>query len=83
MKRTLLALGLLLGVGLVLTGCSSQELGATSKGSLALPSTATSTVSVGKTGKGKLCLYNGATFTVISFASGSTTPSYATSTTCQ
>ena len=32
---------------------------------------------------GNFCVYNGSNFTTISFASGSTTPAYATSTTCQ
>ncbi len=46
----------------------------------------TSTVAVGSSAigvnAGKLCLWNGSEYTVLNFASGTTTPSYATSTAC-
>lgn len=48
--------------------------------------TATTTSAIGTsasgTNKGKVCLWNGTQYTIITFASGSTTPAYATSTTC-
>jgi hypothetical protein len=47
----------------------------------------TTTVAVGSTElgtkPGKVCFYNGTQYTMVSFPAGSTTPSYATSTTCQ
>jgi hypothetical protein len=47
----------------------------------------TTTIAVGSTelgtSKGKVCVYNGTQYTVLSFAAGSTTPGYATSTSCQ
>lgn len=51
--------------------------------SMALNSvSATTSLAIGGDKAGRLCINNGATFTIITFASGSTTPAYATSTTC-
>ena len=83
----LLSVLVILG-GIMLFSSSSKSLGgvgdiSTINSSLAVNSIgATSSLAVGGDKAGKLCLHNGTQFTIITFAAGSTTPAYATSTSC-
>ncbi len=80
------SLGALTSSGAITTTGAVSTGALTTKNVTAVNGTATTTLAIGSsaisTKVGKACLWNGTQYTILSFAAGSVTPAYATSTTC-